>query len=102
MLALFFFHLTHYLPNPLYPLYNVHVLNLNDNNIGIGTALYYLTVLLGSTQFRRIAQRHQWIHHLDRKPRCTSGLRLSTSLLLCTVFSSANLQYTPVAPRFLW
>ncbi len=58
MLALFLFHLTHYLPNPLYPLYNVRVLNLNDNNIGIGTAFYYLTVLIGSTQFRRIAHRH--------------------------------------------
>jgi MFS family permease len=57
LLALFFYHLTQYLPTPLYPLYNVHVLRLNDSNIGTGTALYYLTVLLGSTQFRRIAQR---------------------------------------------
>jgi MFS family permease len=57
LLVLFFFHLTQYLPNPLYPLYNVHVLNLNDNNIGTGTALYYFTVLLGSTQFKRIAHR---------------------------------------------
>jgi len=58
LLALFFFHLTHYLPTPLYPLFNVRVLNLNDNNIGVGTALYYLTVLIGSTQFRRIAHRY--------------------------------------------
>jgi Na+/melibiose symporter-like transporter len=58
LLALFFFHLTHYLPTPLYPLYNVRVLNLNDNNLGTGTALYYLTVLIGSTQFRRIAHRY--------------------------------------------
>jgi MFS family permease len=58
LLALFLFHLTHYLPTPLYPLYNVRVLNLNDNNIGTGTALYYLTVLIGSTQFRRIAHRY--------------------------------------------
>jgi MFS family permease len=58
LLALFFFHLTHYLPTPLYPLFNVRVLNLNDNNIGTGTALYYLTVLIGSTQFRRIAHRY--------------------------------------------
>jgi len=58
LLALFFFHLTHYLPTPLYPLFNVRVLNLNDNNIGTGTALYYLTVLIGSMQFRRIAQRY--------------------------------------------
>jgi Na+/melibiose symporter-like transporter len=58
LIALFFFHLTHYLPTPLYPLFNVRVLNLNDNNIGTGTALYYLTVLIGSTQFRRIAHRY--------------------------------------------
>jgi len=58
LLALFFFHLTHYLPTPLYPLYNVNVLKLNDSNLGTGTALYYLTVLIGSTQFRRIAQRY--------------------------------------------
>ncbi len=58
LLALFFFHLTHYLPTPLYPLYNVRILALNDNNIGIGTALYYLTVLIGSTQFRHVVNRH--------------------------------------------
>jgi MFS family permease len=43
---------------PIYPLFNVRVLNLNDNNIGTGTALYYLTVLLGSTQLRRVAHRY--------------------------------------------
>ena len=58
LLALFFFHLSHNLPTAVYPLYNVRVLNLNDNNIGIGTALYYLTVLIGSTQLRRVAHRY--------------------------------------------
>jgi MFS family permease len=58
LLVLFFFHLAHYMTSPIYPLYNVRVLNLNDNNIGTGTALYYLTVLIGSTQFRRIAHRY--------------------------------------------
>jgi MFS family permease len=58
LLALFLFHLTHYLPTPIYPLYNVRILNLNDNNIGTGTALYYLTVLIGSTQLRRVAHRY--------------------------------------------
>ncbi|MBI5950313.1 MAG: MFS transporter [Chloroflexi bacterium] len=57
LLVLFFFHLAHYMTTPIYPLYNVRVLHLNDNNLGTGTALYYLTVLLGSTQFRRIAHR---------------------------------------------
>ncbi len=57
LLALFLFHLTHLLPTPIYPLYNVRVLHLNDNNLGTGTALYYLSVLIGSTQFRRVAHR---------------------------------------------
>jgi MFS family permease len=56
LLALFAFHFTQYLPLPLFPIYNVRVLQLNDDNIGIGTALFYLTVLLGSTQIRRLAQ----------------------------------------------
>jgi MFS family permease len=58
LLALFCFHLAHYMSAPVYPLYNVRVLNLNDNNLGTGTALYYLTVLIGSTQFRRVAHRY--------------------------------------------
>jgi MFS family permease len=57
LLALFAFHFTHTLTAPVYPLYNVRVLSLNDNNIGIGQALYYLTMLLGSMQFRRMVGR---------------------------------------------
>jgi MFS family permease len=56
LLALFAFHFTQYLPIPLFPVYNVRVLHLNDDNIGIGTALFYLTVLLGSTQIRKLVQ----------------------------------------------
>ena len=57
LLALFAFHFTQFLAIPLFPLYNVRVLQLNDNHIGIGTALFYLTVLLGSTQLRNFAHR---------------------------------------------
>lgn len=57
LLALFAFHFTQYLAVPLFPIYNVRVLNLNDDHIGIGTALFYLTVLLGSTQIRKLAAR---------------------------------------------
>jgi MFS family permease len=57
LVALFAFHLTQYLAIPIFPLYNVHVLQLNDAHIGIGTALFYLTVLLGSTQLRNVAHR---------------------------------------------
>ncbi len=57
LVLLLIFHLAHYVSNPIYPLYNVNVLQLNDNNIGIGTALYYLTVLIGSLQLHRIVNK---------------------------------------------
>ncbi len=57
LIVLFGFHLTQYLALPVFPLYNVRVLGLTDNHIGIGTALFYLAVLLGSTQLRRLVQR---------------------------------------------
>lgn len=55
LFALFAFHFTQYIAIPIFPLYNVRVLQLNDEHLGIGTALFYLTVLLGSTQLRNIA-----------------------------------------------
>ncbi len=58
LLALFLFHLVHYLSSPLFPLYNVRVLNLNDGQLGNGTAFYYLTVLIASTQLRRVVQKY--------------------------------------------
>lgn len=57
LLALFAFHATQYLAIPLFPLYSVRVLQLSDDHIGIGTALFYLTVLIGSTQLRKYAHR---------------------------------------------
>ncbi len=54
MLAL---HLTQYLPIPIFPLYNVNALLMNDQQIGIGTALFYLTCLVGSTQLNRVVRR---------------------------------------------
>jgi MFS family permease len=55
LVVLFVFHLAQYIATPIFPLYNVRVLNLGDNELGIGTALFYLTVLLGSTQLRKVA-----------------------------------------------
>lgn len=57
LLAMFIFHFSHYLSSPLYPIFNVRVLNLNDSHLGNGTALYYLSVLLASTQLGRIVNR---------------------------------------------
>ena len=58
LLALFIFHFFHLLANPIYPLFNVRVLNLNDSHLGNGTALYYLSVLLASTQLGRVVNRY--------------------------------------------
>jgi MFS family permease len=55
LFALFALHLTQYLAIPILPIYNVRVLQLNDDHIGIGTALFYFAVLLGSTQIRKLA-----------------------------------------------
>jgi MFS family permease len=51
------FHLTQFLAIPLQWLFSVNVLHLTDANIGIGTALFYLTFLIGSTQLNRIVRR---------------------------------------------
>jgi MFS family permease len=57
LFGLFAFHFSQYLAIPIFPLFNVRVLNLNDNEIGIGTALFYLTFLLGATQLRKFAHK---------------------------------------------
>ncbi|MBK7451496.1 MAG: MFS transporter [Anaerolineales bacterium] len=36
LLAMFIFHFSHYLSSPLYPIFNVRVLNLNDSHLGNG------------------------------------------------------------------
>jgi len=57
LFGLFAFHFSQFLAIPIFPIYNVRVLELNDSNIGIGTALFYLSVLLGSTQLGRFVHR---------------------------------------------
>ncbi len=56
LLVLLFFHLAQFLAIPLFPLYFVNELGLTDEHIGIGTALFYLTVLIGSTQLSRMVR----------------------------------------------
>ena len=57
LLTLLFFHTAQYLTIPLFPIYFVNILHLSDQQIGLGTAVFYLTVFLGSTQFSRISNR---------------------------------------------
>lgn len=56
LLVMLAFHLAQYLALPVFPLFFVRTLNLTDENLGIGTALFYLTVLLGSTQLNRLVR----------------------------------------------
>jgi len=48
-------HAALFLAVPLFPLHTVRVLELNDSTIGIGNGLFYLALLLGSTQLESIA-----------------------------------------------
>jgi MFS family permease len=61
--VMFTFHLAQYLPIALFPLYMVGRLHLSDQQIGLGTALFYVTVFLGSTQLGRLV-RHFGHHRL--------------------------------------
>jgi MFS family permease len=54
LLVLLGFHLTQFLHAPLFALFIVNELHLSDASIGIATALFYGTVLLGSTQLNRL------------------------------------------------
>ena len=51
------FHLAQNLPLPIFPLVQVNVLHLTDNQIGIGSAIFYFILLIGSTQLRIIVQK---------------------------------------------
>jgi MFS family permease len=54
---LFGFHLAQFLAIPIFPLHWVDVLQLNDQAIGLGTAVFYLAVLIGSTQLAQLTDR---------------------------------------------
>ena len=57
LLVMLGFHLAQYIALPLFPLYQVNNLHLTDEQIGIGSALFYLIVLIGSTQLRRVVHK---------------------------------------------
>lgn len=61
LLVLLGFHLSQYIAFPLFAFFTVNILRLTDANIGLGTALFYLTVLLVSTQLSLL--EHKVGHH---------------------------------------
>jgi len=50
------FHLAQYLASPLFPIFQVRQLHLTDDQIGIGSSIFYLTVLLGSMRLSKVVQ----------------------------------------------
>lgn len=55
--GLFAFHLVQYIPMSLFPLYQVGQLHLSDQQISLGTALFYVMVFIGSLQLERLTRR---------------------------------------------
>jgi len=55
--AYFMFYTFQYTGIPIFPIYWVRVLNLTDGEISLGTAFFYVTVLLGSIRFGRLSDR---------------------------------------------
>jgi MFS family permease len=61
--VLFCWHLAVYLAIPLFALHWVNQIHLNDQEIALGTAVFYVSVFVGSTQLNRLAQwlGNQWV-----------------------------------------
>ncbi len=57
LLAFLAFHLSQYLAIPLFPIFQVRDLNLTDQQIGLGTALFYFLMFFGSTQLSRVVRK---------------------------------------------
>ena len=55
--VLFGFHVALYLSIPLFPVHWVNHLQLTDGQIGLGTAIFYVSVFFGSTQLSRLVQK---------------------------------------------
>ena len=87
LLCLFGFHLAQYLAIPIFPLFNVHELKLSDDQIGVGTALFYLSVFLGSTQLRKVVQR------LGNKRVTGGGVLLLAAYPIAIAFSQNVLHF---------
>lgn len=55
--VLFAFHVSVHLAVPLFPLHWVNNLGLGDQEIGYGTAIFYVSVFVSSTQLERLVRR---------------------------------------------
>ncbi len=58
VMLLFFFHLAQYFPVAVFTIYLVDALHFSDQMIGIGSAVFYAVVFIGSTQLARWSSRY--------------------------------------------
>ncbi|MAT45518.1 MAG: hypothetical protein CL609_24580 [Anaerolineaceae bacterium] len=58
LLLLTLYHFFHYLSIPLFPIFTVNNLNLNDQVISLGNAFFYVTMFIGSTQLAKLTSRY--------------------------------------------
>jgi MFS family permease len=87
LFALLFFHLAQNLPLPIFPLIQVNQLHLTDNQIGIGSGIFYFILLIGSTQLRSIVQK---IGHQKVTAIGIMGMALYP---ICLALSSTSLHF---------
>jgi MFS family permease len=66
MVVYYLFYFFQYLPLPLFPLWYVNGLHLTDWEIGVGSALFYGTMLLASIRLDRLSSRfgHHWVLYI--------------------------------------
>lgn len=98
LLALFGFHFAQYLAIPIFPVFNVRELHLTDDEIGLATALFYLTVFLGSTQLRKI------VHRLGNKRATGWGVILLAVYPIALAFTQNVTQFylVSILGGFAW
>ncbi len=56
--AYLFFYLVQYVPIPLFPLMLVRVIHLNDTEISLANALFYISMFIGSLGIGRLSRRY--------------------------------------------
>lgn len=57
LLLLTIFHFFHYLSIPLFPVFLVNEISISDQAISNGTAIFYLTMFIGSTQVNKLISK---------------------------------------------
>jgi MFS family permease len=98
LLTLFGFHLAQFLAIPIFPIFNVRELNLTDDQLGISTAIFYLTVLLGSTQL------HNVVHRLGNKRTTGWGVAAMATYPIIVAYSHniAIFYFASIVGGFAW